>query len=150
MNYKEQLQHPKWQRRRLERLEASNWKCTDCAAADKQLHVHHERYIAGRMAWDYPDDLLTVLCHPCHDQRHAPAKKPTLISSGNARLLALLAEAQSPEERAFVSAKLSLQALDQDLKALFESGPHSTADQARVHELMASRKTLKATECRSV
>lgn len=73
MNYKDQLQHPNWQRRRLERMEASGWKCADCGAGDRQLHVHHERYIAGRMAWDYEDALLIVLCHGCHEKRHGRA-----------------------------------------------------------------------------
>ena len=70
MNYSEQLKHPKWQRRRLEVLQAMGFACEQCRVEDKTLHVHHRRYVKGRMVWEYPDVELTVLCEDCHQQYH--------------------------------------------------------------------------------
>ena len=70
LTYSEQLKHPNWQRRRLETLERHGWQCSDCGDADKTLHVHHKHYFKGRMAWEYSDDELTVLCESCHSNQH--------------------------------------------------------------------------------
>jgi len=70
MTYAEQLAHPKWQRKRLDTLNAAGWKCANCAAGDVTLHVHHRRYIKGRMAWEYEEDELSVLCKDCHQSEH--------------------------------------------------------------------------------
>lgn len=56
MAYRDQLLHPNWQRKRLEMLEAAGWECTSCGGAEKTLHVHHKRYVKGRMAWEYEAD----------------------------------------------------------------------------------------------
>ncbi len=69
-SYRERLKHPRWQRRRLERLSTADWKCSRCAAADKPLHVHHKVYRAGAEPWEYSDDELAVLCEDCHDLEH--------------------------------------------------------------------------------
>lgn len=71
MTYKEQLLHPSWQRKRLEMLDAAEWMCECCGGAETTLHVHHKRYIKGRMAWEYEDDQLEVLCAVCHAEQHA-------------------------------------------------------------------------------
>lgn len=71
MTYGEQLRHPNWQRLRLERLNAAGWKCEACGDAETTLHVHHRRYIKGRMAWEYPAENFAVLCDPCHSDAHA-------------------------------------------------------------------------------
>lgn len=71
MTYREQLLHPFWQRKRLQRLEASEWMCDHCAAEENTLHVHHKRYVKGRMAWEYENDELAVLCNKCHLDEHA-------------------------------------------------------------------------------
>jgi hypothetical protein len=70
MTYTEQLKHPNWQRRRLEILELSDFSCTCCGDKEKMLHVHHRRYIKGRMAWEYGDNELTALCETCHKDHH--------------------------------------------------------------------------------
>ena len=70
LTYKEQLLHTNWQRKRLEMLNAAGWKCVSCEAADQTLHVHHKRYIKGRMAWEYDESELAVLCDGCHRQEH--------------------------------------------------------------------------------
>lgn len=70
MNYSEQLRHPSWQRKRLQMLEASGWACRMCGDKESTLHVHHKKYVKGRMAWEYPDEDLPVLCERCHKEEH--------------------------------------------------------------------------------
>jgi hypothetical protein len=33
-------------------------------------NVHHTYYIQGRLAWEYPDEDLILLCHKCHLKFH--------------------------------------------------------------------------------
>jgi hypothetical protein len=70
MSYAEQLKHPNWQRKRLEVLESADWACEQCDGRDVTLHVHHRRYVKGRMAWEYSEQELQVLCEPCHHLQH--------------------------------------------------------------------------------
>lgn len=70
MSYAEQLQHPNWQRKRLEVLDRAGYECASCGSKDKMLHVHHKRYIKGRMAWDYDEGNFEVLCKDCHKDDH--------------------------------------------------------------------------------
>jgi hypothetical protein len=70
LTYTEQLKHPKWQRKRLEMLEASGFKCTNCGTEEKTLHVHHKQYVRGRSAWEYSATELQVLCEDCHTTTH--------------------------------------------------------------------------------
>lgn len=65
--YREQLQHPNWQRKRLEILERANFTCEDCGARDLMLHVHHTYYEKGHAPWEYPDRSLIALCDTCHE-----------------------------------------------------------------------------------
>lgn len=71
MTYKEQLLHPNWQRRRLEILQRDEFRCTKCCDDESTLHVHHKRYVKGRMVWEYSDHELISLCHSCHSEVHA-------------------------------------------------------------------------------
>lgn len=71
MPYKDQYLHPNWQRRRLECLEAAGWACKKCECEDVTLHVHHKRYVKGRMVWEYENSELVVLCEDCHASEHA-------------------------------------------------------------------------------
>ena len=70
MSYIELLKSPQWQKRRLEMLERAGWKCEECSASEKQLHVHHLLYEKGRKPWEYGDKLLRVLCEDCHSEWH--------------------------------------------------------------------------------
>ena len=70
LTYAQQLAHPLWQRRRLTMLDAAGWKCSVCGGHDSQLHVHHRQYFKGRMAWEYSDAELQVLCKNCHERLH--------------------------------------------------------------------------------
>ena len=79
MTYREQLMHPNWQKLRLEKLNAAEWSCQLCGDADTTLHVHHKRYIKGRLAWEYPDENFEVLCDPCHQSAHAAMDELTAI-----------------------------------------------------------------------
>lgn len=63
------LQHPLWQRRRLELLQKSEFKCRECGSENNSLHVHHVYYEKGKEPWDYPDEALIVLCASCHKDR---------------------------------------------------------------------------------
>jgi hypothetical protein len=65
--YREQLQHPNWQRKRLEILELANFTCEHCGARDLMLHVHHTYYEKGHAPWEYPDLSLVALCDTCHE-----------------------------------------------------------------------------------
>lgn len=71
MNYSEKLKDPRWQKKRLEILNAANWKCeeVDCGRSDLPLEVHHCQYISGIEPWQYDRDLLIALCKPCHERR---------------------------------------------------------------------------------
>lgn len=70
MTYSEQLRHPLWQRKRLEVLDKAEWSCQACGAKDQTLHVHHKRYVKGRMAWQYESAELAALCETCHQETH--------------------------------------------------------------------------------
>ncbi len=64
MTYQEQLRDPRWQRRRLQILNAADFKCEDCEA-------HHCCYIRGLMAWEYGIELLMCVCDSCHVERQS-------------------------------------------------------------------------------
>lgn len=69
-SYSDLLRDPRWQRKRLEMLNAAGWKCTACGRSDNTLHVHHRRYVKGRKPWEYTDQELRVLCAECHQSGH--------------------------------------------------------------------------------
>ena len=69
MTYSEQLQDPRWQKKRLEILSAAKFTCQQCKADDKTLHVHHSYYEKGRPVWEYPDLAYHCLCERCHGLR---------------------------------------------------------------------------------
>lgn len=70
LNYADQLKHPNWQRKRLECLNSAGFACSCCGDTESMLHVHHKRYVKGRMAWEYGLDELEVLCGQCHSDGH--------------------------------------------------------------------------------
>ena len=65
MTYSEKLKDPRWQRKRTEILNRDGFKCRDCGADDKTLHVHHCFYERGE-PWKTRDGLLLTLCKDCH------------------------------------------------------------------------------------
>ena len=67
--YAEKLKDPRWQKKRLEILEAANWKCQSAACqsgSEATLHVHHKVYIKGKQPWEYDDWAYKSLCEDCH------------------------------------------------------------------------------------
>lgn len=70
LTYAEQLLHPNWQRMRLRVLEAAKFACVGCEATTKTLHVHHKKYVKGRMAWEYELEDFEALCKDCHGAVH--------------------------------------------------------------------------------
>jgi len=47
MTYAEKLRDPRWQRRRLEKLDAADFHCESCGDGESTLHVHHRFTNAG-------------------------------------------------------------------------------------------------------
>lgn len=68
--YQEQLNDPRWQKRKLERYSASDYTCQECGCKTEQLNLHHYEYFKGRMIWEYTDDELVLLCKSCHQELH--------------------------------------------------------------------------------
>lgn len=93
LTYFEQLKHPKWQRKRLEVLEIAGFECEDCGSNEKTLHVHHRQYFKGRMAWEYGNEELAVLCDECHEMAHSvdDRLKQILAVTGSNDALAMVA-----------------------------------------------------------
>lgn len=69
MTYSEKLKDPRWQRKRLEVLQAADFTCADCGSRTETLHVHHCWYEKGLWPWEYPDVAYRVLCKDCHTKR---------------------------------------------------------------------------------
>jgi hypothetical protein len=69
-SYFEKLKDPRWQKKRLEILNAADWRCELCHAEDQTLHVHHKTYLKGREPWEYERDQLVALCEECHESTH--------------------------------------------------------------------------------
>jgi hypothetical protein len=65
-SYQQQLESPLWQRRRLEILKRDDFTCQCCGDKEEKLHVHHNFYTAGLLAWEYPDYAYKTLCATCH------------------------------------------------------------------------------------
>lgn len=69
-NYKEQLKHPNWQRKRLEILERDKYACVKCGNKESELHVHHTYYDGNLDYWEYNNDTIITLCDSCHKNLH--------------------------------------------------------------------------------
>lgn len=70
ISYSEKLKDPRWQRKRLEVLQRSDFSCECCQETEKTLHVHHKFYKKGAAPWEYDADDLQSLCEDCHDLIH--------------------------------------------------------------------------------
>ncbi len=66
MTYSEKLKDPRWQRKRLEIMEQSEFTCEHCSSTSKTLNVHHVNYDKGKAPWDYDDEHFVTLCEDCH------------------------------------------------------------------------------------
>ncbi len=68
--YSDKLDHPKWQKRRLEVLEYARWRCQLCGDTETQLHCHHSYYQRNFEPWEYPEGSIIALCKNCHGIFH--------------------------------------------------------------------------------
>ncbi len=75
LTYAEKLRDVRWKRRRDDLLRRSNYTCCECceplATGTMDLQVHHVVYITALDPWDYPDELLVVVCDWHHKERQA-------------------------------------------------------------------------------
>ncbi len=67
--YYKQLQDKRWINRRNQLLKKCGYRCSICGCKDN-LQIHHKIYIKGKMAWEYKDKYLEVLCNKCHEKKH--------------------------------------------------------------------------------
>lgn len=81
ISYFEKLKDPRWQRKRLEALSASEFGCECCGNGEITLNVHHKEYFKGRDPWQYEVGQLSVLCEACHEMQHESLSKLKIISS---------------------------------------------------------------------
>lgn len=65
-SYYELLRDPRWQRKRLEVMQAADFACKECGSRDRTLNVHHTFYERGRAPWEYEAEHLRCLCEGCH------------------------------------------------------------------------------------
>lgn len=70
IDYKEQMNDPRWVERSREIMKRDNFTCQLCGKNHVRLNVHHIRYIKGKDYWDYPDELLMTVCEICHAKIH--------------------------------------------------------------------------------
>lgn len=78
--YSKALADPRWQKKRLEKMQAAEWKCEICKDGTEELHVHHLSYrksAGGDFVnpWDYELNELKCLCKTCHTIWHCDYKK---------------------------------------------------------------------------
>lgn len=75
MTYADKLKDPRWQKRRLELFEAAGWRCEECKSKTKTLHAHHGYYKRNTEPWEYPDEVMHVLCDACHKEMQAALER---------------------------------------------------------------------------
>lgn len=88
-SYAQKLRDPRWQKRRLEILEAANWKCEDCGDGSLELQVHHTVYARGWQPWDYDARLLIAVCAVCHAARQQAEERIHMAVGQTTRLIPL-------------------------------------------------------------
>jgi hypothetical protein len=81
MTYSEKLQHPKWQKKRLEIMSRDGFQCVKCSSETNTLTVHHFYYISGRMPWEYPSQSMVTFCKKCHLSSHKMSRSFGHIST---------------------------------------------------------------------
>lgn len=65
-SYFEKLRDPRWQKKRLEVMQAADFHCEICGDGEHTLNVHHKTYFKGREPWEYESKQLACLCESCH------------------------------------------------------------------------------------
>ena len=94
-SYAEKLKDQRWQKKRLELLEAAGWKCQHevCNHVDEKptLHVHHKIYLKSIDPWDYDDWAYLVLCESCHEYFQDKMQDSAITLAKNQNLMLALA-----------------------------------------------------------
>lgn len=113
--YAQKLRDRRWQRKRLEAMEAARWLCQrkGCSDYTSELHVHHPKYHPDRDPWEYPISELEVLCDTHHALAHGlvevhggkyyPKDRTPTVAEAEASMLKALErqEAMRKKGRAF-------------------------------------------------
>ena len=78
--YSKALADPRWQKKRLEKMQAAEWKCEICGDDTEELHIHHLSYrksFSGDFVdpWEYQLNELKCLCKTCHTIWHLDLRK---------------------------------------------------------------------------
>lgn len=87
MTYREQLRDRRWQDLKTKILSRDNNKCQNVNCKHRHdtsilIEVHHIDYFPGKMAWEYPEDMLISLCSVCHnEEQKRPAEERYLIQT---------------------------------------------------------------------
>jgi len=87
LSYRDQLKDKRWHIKRNAILLRDNHQCknTNCKHRNDNsviIEVHHLDYIDGKMAWEYPDDMLVSLCRICHESEQLrPKEEKYLINA---------------------------------------------------------------------
>lgn len=79
--YWEKLQDPRWQKLRLEAMQAKDFCCELCGDKENSLNVHHKSYFKNHEPWEYDINQLAVLCQSCHEDVHNQVDLLKVISS---------------------------------------------------------------------
>jgi len=66
----------RWIDLKNEILRRDNYRCVNCGATDRILHVHHLCYEKGMEVWESPQWYLVTLCERCHKAEHSKVIKP--------------------------------------------------------------------------
>lgn len=69
--YAEKLLDNRWQQRKTSIQIRDQFTCQKCGNKTDTMSVHHRHYIQGRDPWDYPDELLILLCEKCHKEEES-------------------------------------------------------------------------------
>ncbi len=80
-SYSQKLLDPRWQKKRLEVMQAHNFSCEICGDKESTLHIHHKQYLKGFEPWDYKLEQLSCVCENCHEENHSKKDLLTLICS---------------------------------------------------------------------
>lgn len=70
LTYYEKLKDPRWQKKRLEVMQANDFTCEICFDTTKTLNVHHKEYFKGLEPWEYEIEQLSCICETCHENQH--------------------------------------------------------------------------------
>jgi hypothetical protein len=139
--YWEKLKDPRWQKKRLEALQAAEFTCQVCYDSESTLHVHHKQYFKGREPWEYEVQQLSVLCESCHSAQHEVEDELNLVCSflpldgpqsrpSIAALVAGFTRIDPPESRDWVAYYAGMLAAN-----LFDSGAATISELERWAEI---------------